>query len=76
MASNGLESSMRMASNGLDGLEWPRTASMKLNSMRLEWLHVKGEGEGEGRGSLLPLPSPPPLTLIRERGAYGMGIDG
>ena len=75
----GLGSWMRMASNGLDGLEWPRTASMKLDSMRLEWLHVKGEGEREGRGSLphsphLPFP-PPPLTLIRERGAYGMGID-
>ena len=65
--------------HGLDGLEWPRTASMKLDSMRPEWLHVKGEGEGEGRGSLPIFPPPPPsplLTLIREHGAYGMGIDG
>ena len=67
--------------HGLDGLEWPRTASMKLDSMRPEWLHVKGEGEGEGTGLPLPPtlsrpPSPLPLTLIRECGAYGMGIDG
>ena len=44
--------------HGLDGLEWPRTASMKLDLMRLEWLHVKGEGEGEGRGK--PPPTLPP----------------
>ena len=50
--------------HGLDGLEWPRMASMKLDSMRLEWLHVKGEGEGEGRGKPPPTPLPPPPPLL------------
>ena len=57
--------------HGLDGLEWPRTTSMKFDSMRLKWLHMKGEGEREGRGSLPPLPSRPPLrSYPRTRGIW------